>query len=243
MSRTSRIKHVLMLTASIAAAWLASALPVSAGQLAGQAHAGARFAGAASVRQSDQGDWDAGLAAALAAYNGVRRSQGESCTANNPGRQTCIFADPTDNAVATAARGLFTFGSGDPDGFGGAFILFGRTADGGWDQWFGSQNIIYQPISLPGEARVCADGDSLNVRQAASAAAPIVGLLPDGAILTAEEFVLTGAQPLDDQGQRTGRGEGWYRVSGPAAGWVNSRFISSTRLPDCMIRDLFERNR
>jgi len=241
------MKYLLLLIATVAGSLFAGNLPAFAAQGVGQAHAragsAATAAPAASVRRSAQDDWDTALTAALAVYNGVARSQGDSCTAGNPGHQTCVFADPTAEAVATAQRGLFTFGIGDPDGVGGAFILFGRTPDGAWDQWFGTQNIIYQPISLPGEARVCADGDGLNVRQAPSAGAPVVTLLPDGTTLTAEEFVLTQAQPYDEQGRRTGRGDGWYRVSGPADGWVNYHFISSTRLPDCSTRDAFEHNR
>jgi Bacterial SH3 domain len=239
------MKYLLLLIATVAGTLFTGDLPAFAVQGAGQAHTragpAAAAAPAASVRQSDQGDWDAGLLAALAAYNGVARAQGDSCTAGNPGHQTCVFADPTAEAVATAHRGLFTFGIGDAEDAGGAFILFGRTSDGAWDQWFGTQNIIYQPISLPGEARVCADGDGLNVRQAPSVSAPVARLLPDGTTLIVEEFVLTQAQPYDEQGRRTGRGDGWYRVSGPADGWVNYHYISSTRLADCSIRDAFER--
>ncbi len=46
----------------------------------------------------------------------------------------------------------------------GAMEFLGQTPGREWQFWFGTQNITYQLTVLPGDMRVCAGGDGLNVR-------------------------------------------------------------------------------
>ncbi len=84
--------------------------------------------------------------------------------------------------------------------------------------------------------RVCADGQGVNVRQAADEKAPSAGLLKDGTIVTADNFVLT--QPGTGSFAKPGpAGNGWYGISAPTAGFVRADFLSVVSLPDCQLRD------
>lgn len=155
----------------------------------------------------------------------------------------CVPAAPcitTGDAGTSVDLGVMRLGfqEATPPG-GGALVFAGRTPDGAWRFWFGTQNVFYQLVDLPGDVLVCADGDGLNVRERADASSASAGFVPDGARLRAVEFVLTapGIAP-------TGRGSGWYRVEAGdlhRAGWVSSRFVTDARLQDCQIRDGFER--
>jgi hypothetical protein len=82
--------------------------------------------------------------------------------------------------------------------------------------------------------RVCADGQGVNVRQAADEASTALGLLKDGTMVTAERFVLTQAGTYNAPGPR---GNGWYSISGATPGFVRADFLSVTTQPDCQLRD------
>jgi len=125
---------------------------------------------------------------------------------------------------------------------GGAAVFAGKTPDGGWGFWFGTQNVVYRLVDLPGDLRVCADGGPLNVRASASTTAPVVASLKEGEVVHAEQFILT--EPGDPK-PGGANGNGWYRVTGgslPAgSAWVYSRFTSDARLGSCDIRNAIEK--
>jgi hypothetical protein len=75
--------------------------------------------------------------------------------------------------------------------------VLSQDAGGAWGFWFGTQQRPYQLLHLPGEVRVCAGGDALNLRAAPSAGAAVTGTLPSGAIVTASRFVLEGTARPD----------------------------------------------
>lgn len=129
---------------------------------------------------------------------------------------------------------------GITDGMGGAILIMGKDRSGAWKEWFGTQNITYRLLELPGDMLVCADGDSLNVRVEPDPTAKVVGLLPPLGRVTAEQFVLTEPATLTP-GSGQVVGSGWYRLSSPQVGWASSRFLSDARLKDCTIRDQTEK--
>jgi hypothetical protein len=112
----------------------------------------------------------------------------------------------------------------------------GRRPDGTWDLWFGTQNITYRRIELPGQMLVCADGDGANLRREWGTESDPIAVLPDHTAVTAESFVLT--EPGSVHALRPGTG--WYRIGTEQhgeRGWVFSTLLSDARLGDCALRD------
>ena len=94
----------------------------------------------------------------------------------------------------------------------------------------------YQLFILPGDALVCAYGEGLNVRSAATTDAPAVGTIEDLTGVRAEEFVLTerGSGDLQQHGY------GWFRLSSPLDGWAYSKYLTAASLEDCALHDALE---
>jgi hypothetical protein len=175
---------------------------------------------------------DAAVNAAVAFFGGVLVADGPTCQKQT---KPCVLhgIDPD-----SPDRGVTVMELGDPQG-GGAMVVFGRQADGSWSFWFGTQQQVYHALVLPAEMRVCADGQGVNVRQSADEKSQSVGLLKDGTKVTAENFVLTQAGSYAKPGPS---GNGWYSVSGPAAGYIRADFLSVTTLPDCQLRDFLTKS-
>jgi hypothetical protein len=183
------------------------------------------------IAQSSQPNLDQAMAAELLRHPGsVPMPAGVPlfCPAVSPG----LCANPY-SSEAQAARGIAQFGifdSGAPAGLGESDVL-AMAIDGSWKFWEQTGEGGYRRYQLPGDIRACAGGDGLNVRSDPSASSAAVTLLADGAVMTAERFVLT------DAGSATLLlpGSGWYQISSPAQGWVNSNFtsISNATFVDC----------
>jgi hypothetical protein len=165
-----------------------------------------------------------------------------ACEVGQP--RVCVHPSSTPEQ---AARGIARFGvSGSgPEGQGGYLGILGRTPAGDWEFWFGTQNIVYQLLNLPGQMIVCAGGDALNVRALPSLDGAILATLPDLTHVTAEQFALThpGVEPTATTDQLAG--SGWYYLSVPVAGWASSLYLTDaevdaqTNMPPCALRDIF----
>lgn len=177
------------------------------------------------------------FAAALQLYDGVPAAD---CKANNPLKKVCV--GPSDLAI-DPARGVASFGLSDPAGVGGAIGILGRDASGTWKRWFSTQNTVYPLLALPGEMRVCAEGDRLNLRASPDTAAKAIAQLESGAIVRAEEFTLTEPETTAGAQGAARAGYGWYHLSTPQDGWAYSKFLSTAKLPDCSVRDGIEKGR
>ena len=154
-----------------------------------------------------------------------------ACVEDNPRELPCIEllsdAPSLDGGLARFNGGYLS---------GNRFELFlGRAADGSWGYWYSTQQPSYTVTELPAAVLTCGGGQGVTVREGPSAGAKAVTRLPDLAELRAEEFVLTaaGAAPAT-------RGDGWYRVTGAASGWVPSRDAVAARFGDCAFRDEIE---
>jgi hypothetical protein len=173
-------------------------------------------------------------AAAEKTLDGVLRSPltPEGCERQNPEQRVCF--EPV-SGEETMKRGLARMKKGVPGGgVGSAF--FGRTADAEWAFWFGTQQAAYVLDELPGELRACPDVDAVLVRTRPAGDAPEAGVVPAGTVIRAEDFVLTEPGRVDGE-----PGEGWYRVSGGVAGWIEARQSADAESGDCELRDAFER--
>lgn len=148
----------------------------------------------------------------------------------------------TDDPGVAVDLGIMRLSFNAPAGEGGsARVYAGRMADGGWQYWFGTQQLGYQMVDLPGDVLVCANGDGLNVRAEPDANSTAVAFLGDLTKVRAEEFRLTTAGSFAPGGTA---GSGWYRISGRNAaggGWVSAKFVSDARLGDCKVHDAIER--
>lgn len=154
-----------------------------------------------------------------------------ACLEGNPGELPCI---ELLSAAASLDAGLARFTGGYLSG--NRFELFlGRAADGSWGYWYSTQQPSYTATELPSAVLTCGGGQGVAVREAPSTEAKVVARLPDLAELRAEEFVLTvaGAAPAT-------RGDGWYRVTGGASGWIPSRDAVAARFGDCAFRNEIE---
>lgn len=154
-----------------------------------------------------------------------------ACQANNPEGKPCI--DPVGSS-GTVAAGLAEFAAGDINS--GPFRAFaGRTASGEWKFWFATFQPRYIPVTLPGDLMACRN-DGTVVRGTPSASGAEVGKLARSTKARVEEFQLTAEGSFKDGT----RGEGWYRVSGSVAGWVNSKDVTDAGLNSCELRDAIE---
>jgi hypothetical protein len=133
-------------------------------------------------------------------------------------------------------RGVAVMEVGAPAGGAARFVL-GLKADGTWGYWFGSQQATYHALTLPAEMRVCADGQSVNVRETASETASSRGMLKDGALVTADRFMLTNPGTYGGPGPS---GNGWYSITGATPGFVRADLLSVTTQPDCKLRDALQ---
>ena len=167
---------------------------------------------ASAVQSSDSGSSDSGT------------SGGDS--------RPCIEYVPGESSPAS---GIAWFNGGDPDGGGFSFAM-GQTAAGSWDYWFGTQQQTYVLTTLPGQGLACAAGAGVTIRAEPFLDGAQVAQLSDGDAVSADLFVLSQG------GSYTGgaNGDGWYKVSAPAEGWVHARELSDAALGDCSLRDAIE---
>ena len=114
--------------------------------------------------------------------------------------------------------------------------FLGKTPQGEWEFWFGTQNITYQLTVLPGDMRVCAGGTGMRVHASLAPDTKVLTLLNDDTIITVDRFILTD---LGTRSPTTGvqAGFGWYHLTSPREGWAYSRYLSAASLGDCSVHD------
>jgi hypothetical protein len=153
----------------------------------------------------------------------------DACLEDNPALDICIAFD---GDAPTAAAGIARFAAGDPQG--GPFTLYmGRDAAGDWRYWFATTAATYVLETLPGALLVCGrDGPAAVASEPRSER---VVTVRTGGQLAARAFVLTAAGSFP-----AGVGEGWYRVSGTADGWIDARDTTDAALGDCSLHDEIE---
>ena len=174
-------------------------------------------AGPWTVRAQDAGA--AALEATAMALNGVPASQcGDDGLTPPPGTDTCVSATPA--ALAGAASGFVVAQASTSAGVQPFVAVMGLGTDGAWGLWFASP-AAYVPLTLPGEARVCAEG-GLNVRAAPGTRAAVIGGLADGTVTTVDAFSLVAPGTWSASGERT-MGSGWYRLA--EGGWVSGAYL------------------
>lgn len=157
----------------------------------------------------------------------------EDCSSNNPDGKSCLNWSTT---ASSPALGVAAFNVGSPQG-GGAMMVTGLEPDGAtWGIWFGTQQALYQAVSLPADMLVCAGGSGLTVHESYDASSAVVDTVGDGNTVRAEQFVLTAP------GSAGATGSGWYRISSPAEGWADATDLSVTSLGDCSFHDALQGN-
>ncbi len=144
----------------------------------------------------------------------------------------CIVPQPS---LGATERGIVAFGVSDYPA-GGAIVFLGRTPEGEWEFWFGTQDITYRLTALPGEMRVCAGGAGLNLRASPSTDSEALAALPDDVGVAVDSFVLTEPGMMSPTGPEAGYG--WYHLTSPEEGWAYSKYLSDASLDDCSIHDI-----
>lgn len=156
-----------------------------------------------------------------------------ACLQGNPQRAPCIELKTSPEQLA---RGVARFALGDPNG-GASTFLMGRMADGRWAYWRGSQQQSYVLETLPGQLLVCGPKNGAAIRAEPSASSAAIAAPPNLAPLAAEELRLVIPGQYGVQGQR---GEAWYRLTSPAAGWIDATQATAAALGDCLLHDEVE---
>jgi hypothetical protein len=110
----------------------------------------------------------------------------------------------------------------------------GRNPVGEWQFWHGTQQEFYELFELPGQLRVCNGGSDAPVRASPSVTAAQVGRVKENDVLRGEEFVLTHPGTITPSKERP---EGFYRVTGPIAGWIDTLSVTNAALGDCKMHD------
>jgi len=109
------------------------------------------------------------------------------------------------------------------------FAVMGRNSTGQWQLLQVYKVNGMNPIQLPADGYMCspAGGISYPVRAQPNPTAPTVANLKNNEKVRVEEFVLTQA------GSANAMGDGFYRISAPAAGWVEMRFTADAIWANC----------
>ena len=141
-----------------------------------------------------------------------------------PGTEDCI--EPLAGVEGSAAGGLAVLAYVTGNG-GGAIVLMGRDAAGDWGLWTLTQAQEPRIVPLPGSALVCANTETLALRAEPSAGADASGQVARQQTVEAHEFMLTEHGGIDADG------DGWYRVTGPADGWIHADDLVEASLGDC----------
>jgi hypothetical protein len=160
-------------------------------------------------------------------------------------RSTCpdpSIAPPTACATTTSTQetllgGISVWQVFSVDGAGATVKVLGRNVDGDWMFWF-SRQPEYQLTTLPGNVRVCAEGDGLRLRQLPVTTANVAASLADDAVVEVDKFVLT--EPGNNIEGQVSSGFGWYHVKTSPDGWAYSKDLSAATLPDCSLRNATE---
>ena len=170
---------------------------------------------------------DRALAAAEVVFSGV---VAPNCmpTAESP---VCILPLPSAD---TPERGIAAFQTSFYPG-GGAIEFLGKTPEGEWQFWFGTQDIPYQLAVLPGDMRVCAGGAGLNLHASPSVDSEALALLSDDEVVAVDRFALT--EPGKRSPTAAEAGYGWYHLTSPEEGWAYSKYLSDGSLDDCSVHD------
>lgn len=161
--------------------------------------------------------------AALADLDGVA---GADCNLPANLERPCVTLTSNDETVR---NGLAAFTVAARVG-GGFVAVYGRTQAGEWWPLVRTQN-SFLLLFLPGDVRVCADGDGLNVRELPTISATVVQTIADETIARVDQFV------LDTAGDGERRGFGWYHLAAPVEGWAHSDFLAAAALGDCSLRN------
>lgn len=174
---------------------------------------------------------DDAFKAGLTIFNAVSN---DDCRTNNPQQKACLVEGVNQSSPD---RGAAAFELGDPIAGGGATVVLGRDPQGQWGFWYGTQQEIFRTFDLPADMRVCGFGQGLQLRAEPSATSEALMSLSDGSTVRAEEFLLTA--PGDYAGHTVG--SGWYRVSAPVPGWVQSQLVADAKSGDCALHDAIEK--
>jgi len=207
----------------------ATPAPAAASAFAGPSPAVTGTAGASAGGNDRQADEDKSQKAAEEIFHGVFDP---SCKATPISAEVSCL-DPR-NTLDTLLAGLSVWGVSDAQGTAGYIGVLGRTQDGEWKLWFSAQQ-MYQLIALPGQVRVCADGQGLNLRKSPSQTAERIASIADNDVVTADRFVLT------EPGTPTAPGHGWYHLATAPDGWAYSKYLADAKLADCDARNSLER--
>lgn len=159
---------------------------------------------------------EAALAAALAVVGGVVENPCDPDATRPP----CVVGPQSSQPTVDGGVAVFQVGRVDS-----TLLAMARTPDGQWAPWFATPNFTYRRIALPGVVVVCRDDTPVRAEPDASAAE--VGTYDDGDELQVDGFVLTRpaeniADALDPGG------DGFYRVTSPVEGWVDSRTVAAS---------------
>jgi hypothetical protein len=130
----------------------------------------------------------------------------------------CVRRPPGEQPSASRGLAQVQFASGQG---GGAVLLMGRQADGGWGLWMAVQDEGRLVLELPAPARACGQGEFVAIYAEADAASAIVMRVAREQVVRAESFRLTEGGSLAKEGL------GWYETTAPADGWVAASDLAS----------------
>ena len=170
-------------------------------------------------------DGDEGMIAfmtALRLYGAVPGPCAPDDGADGPPRITRLFqlSDiPEARWRASAERGIATFLL-EICGRTSGRIVLGRPVRGGWGLLRGGPVGPAPAFLLPGEMVVCAPAGA-PLRERPSEDAALVAILPDGAQVTGDSFVLTEPGVVGENPY----GAGWYHLAAPWNGWAYSEAL------------------
>jgi hypothetical protein len=182
----------------------------------------------------------AAQSAAAELFDAIILPRGQRCAEANPEKRLCVGEVQNPEPE----RGIALVGVTTADEAGAFVAVMALDAKGGWGLWFTTQNVTFHRLVLPGEMRVCADGQRLNVREGPSVETALLTQFEPDTIVTVDGFQLARHARFTDRIDPDAFFDGWYHVTAPATGWVNANFVSDTQAADdCSVRDAAQADR
>lgn len=141
------------------------------------------------------------------------------------GPRVPYFVPPQD-----LTKGLALFKADLPGGDKDLYVLFGRDAGLAWKPFGAFTNALKIPVKLPADVIVCPRNSGAKADVLSQAGGSRKDSVNSGDRLKVEEFVLATAGSVT----LTGEGTGFFRISTPMTGWVDSRDVLVSDYTRCI---------
>lgn len=141
------------------------------------------------------------------------------------GPRVPYFVPPQD-----LTKGLALFKADLPGEDKDVYVLFGRDRSMAWKPYGAFTNVLRVPVQLPDDVIACPRNSAAKADVLTQAGGSRKDSVNSGDRLKVEEFVLVTAGPVTPGSE----GQGFFRISTPVTGWIDSRDVVVSDYTRCI---------